>query len=260
MDKFRTQGLGGLPLVLDDLRWFFGRLGTPNEGMYQAFNNLLRGFGDNFIVQGVVASGTTPNVAITEGWVILDGELIKVDAQTGIDTSTDNTFTKVTTFDSRGNKTFQNATIEGTYEKNRAEVSGTGGSLAFNSIPIFKTEKLLADSSIGLVNLRTKVIEIGDWDMSTDASIAVTHGFTAGFQLPNKIRSINVFIRADVGAPIYPLNSLVNPVTGVINGGVNIIGSVTITLSRTDGGVFDNAAWSNDSGFNRGFITIEHEL
>lgn len=132
MDKFKTIGLGGLPLVLDDLRWFFGRLGSPNEGMYQAFNNLLRGFGDNLIVQGVVASGTTPNVAITEGWVILDGELIKVDAQTGIDTSTDNKFVKVTTFDSRGNKTFQNATVEDTYEKNRAVVQGTTGNLSFD--------------------------------------------------------------------------------------------------------------------------------
>ena len=114
MDKFRTIGLGGLPFTLDDFRWFFGRLDAPNEGIYQAFNNILGGFGNNFIVQGVVASGSSPNVAITEGWVLLDGELIKVDAQTGIDTTTDNKFVKVTTFQSGGNKTFQNTTVEDT--------------------------------------------------------------------------------------------------------------------------------------------------
>lgn len=131
MDKLKTSATGGFPFVLDDIRQFLGRL-SGSEGIYQAFNNLLRGFGDNFIVQGVVVSGSSPNVAITEGWVLLDGELIKVDAQTGIDTATDNKFVKVTTFDPRGNKTFQNATIEDTYEKNRAVVQGVSGNLDFN--------------------------------------------------------------------------------------------------------------------------------
>lgn len=133
MDKFKTIAVGGLGLILDDFRWFFGRLTNPNDGMYEAFNNLLRGYGDNFIVQGVVASGTTPNVAITEGWVILDGELIKVDAQTGINTTTNNKFVKVTTFDSRGTKTFLNGSINETYEKNRAVVQGTSGNLDFDA-------------------------------------------------------------------------------------------------------------------------------
>ena len=85
MDKLKTTDLGGFPFVLDDIRQLLGRLTSPaNHGIYQAFNNLLRGFGDNLIVQGVVASGTTPNISITEGWVLLDGELITVVAQTNI--------------------------------------------------------------------------------------------------------------------------------------------------------------------------------
>lgn len=134
MDKLKTISVGGFPLVLDDLRQFFGRLGAPSEGIYQAFNNILRGLGDNVILQGVVVSGTTPNVAITEGWVLLDGELIKVDAQTGIDTTTDNKFVKETTFDSRGTKTFLNGSINETYEKNRAVVQGTSGNLDFDEL------------------------------------------------------------------------------------------------------------------------------
>ena len=150
MDKLKTSALGGFPFVLDDIRWFLGRLDTPNEAIYQAFNNVLRGFGDNQILQGVVVSGTTPNVAITEGWVILDGELLKVEADTGINTGTDNTFTKVTTFDSRGNKDFLNGSNADTYEKNRAVVQGTAGNLALTKNRTFNTwsDFILTDADI----------------------------------------------------------------------------------------------------------------
>lgn len=133
MDKLKTSAVGGFPLLLNDLRQFFGRLGSPSHGIYQAFNNLLSGFGSNMIIQGCFASGTSPNVTLTEGWILLQGELIKVDAQTEINTSTDNKFVKVVTFDPRGTKTFQNSTISETYEKNRAIIQGTSGNLAFDS-------------------------------------------------------------------------------------------------------------------------------
>lgn len=132
MDKLKTSEVGGFPLLLNDLRQFFGRLASPSHGIYQAFNNLFRGFGDNFIIQGCIPSGLTPNISMTEGWIILDGELIKFDAQTNINTSTDDKFKKVTTFDSRGTKTFQNSTINETYEKNRAPIQGLVGNLSFN--------------------------------------------------------------------------------------------------------------------------------
>lgn len=132
MDKLKTTNVGGFPLVLNDLRWFFGRLGTPDEGIYQAFNNLLRGFGDNLIIQGCVEGGAPGAITLTEGWILLDGELIKVDAQTAFNEATDNKFVKGTTFDARGNKEFQNGSIDGTYEKNRADITGTVGNLAYN--------------------------------------------------------------------------------------------------------------------------------
>jgi len=152
MDKLKTSDLGGFPFVLDDIRWLLGRLDAPNEAIYQAFNNVLRGFGDNQILQGVVVSGTTPNVAITEGWVILDGELLKVDAQTGIDTSigNDNTFKKVTTFDSRGNKDFLNGSTADAYEKNRAVVQGEAGNLPLTKNRTFNvwSDFILTNSDI----------------------------------------------------------------------------------------------------------------
>lgn len=155
MDKLRLSGVGGFPLILDDLQFLLGRLSSPDEGIYPALNNLLRGFGDNFIVQGVVASGTSPNVAITAGWVLLDGELVKVDAQTGINTTTDNKFEKVTTFDPRGAKTFLNSSINETYEKNRAVVQGTSGNLDFDSQALGVWQEDAFDTSIYTSNTGT---------------------------------------------------------------------------------------------------------
>ena len=248
MDKFKTIAVGGLGLTLDDFRWFFGRLTAPNEGIYPAFNNLLRGFGDNFIVQGVVASGTTPNVAITEGWVILDGEFIKVAAQTGIDTTTDNKFVKVTTFDSRGNKTFLNGSINDTYESNRAVVQGTTGNLDFDGDTFFDL-KNQADTlpNVGVVVLKKKRIEIGVWNMDSTTTVNITHGLSD----ITKIRSIEVVIFDNTETTVAFLgNKLVNVSSPAIDGGIDFVSTSAVSLKRTNGGTFDSTFFN--SGINRG--------
>ena len=262
MDKFKTfPAVGGLPLVLDDLRWFFGRLGTPNEGMYQAFNNLLRGFGNNLIVQGITVAGSSPTLAISEGWVILNGELLKVDNQFNINTSTDNTFVKVTTFDSRGNKQFQNGSTSDTYEKNRAVVQGTAGSLRFDGDTLVElTTGAATLPDTGRVVLNKKVIEIGDWNMNQssggDSNIFVAHGLAANFI---KIRKVDVMIIRDDSTSIIPLNgSFSENGTDVSGGHVALIDSTNIELVGHTSESFDNTNY-NAASFNRGFITVEFE-
>lgn len=244
MDKLKTIGVGGFPLVLDDLRQFFGRLDDPSEGIYQAFNNLLRGFGDNFIVQGVVASGTTPNVAITEGWVLLNGELIKVDAQTGIDTDTDNKFVKVTTFDSRGTKTFLNGSIEDTYEKNRAIISTTTGNLAFDGDTLETLSGIINTMQDGSDNLRTKTkkIDIGTWDMDSLVLVNIAHGLTL-----SEILTTTVTIIEDSGEKH----------TQRSDGIIIRVDSANVRINRITSGIFDGVDFSGSS--NRGFIIIQYE-
>ena len=245
MDKFKTIGVGGLGLILDDFRWFFGRLTNPNDGIYEAFNNLLRGVGDNFIVQGVVASGTTPNVAITEGWVILNGELIKVDAQTGIDTTTDNKFVKDTSFDSRGTKTFLNGSIEETYEKNRAIISGTTGNLAFNGDTFETLAGIVNTMQDGSANLRTKTkkIDIGIWDMDSLVLVNIAHGLTL-----SKIITTTVTIIEDSGEKH----------TQRSDGIIIRTDSANVRINRITSGIFDSIDFSSSS--NRGFIIIQYEV
>lgn len=260
MDKLVTTDLGGFPFVLDDIRQFLGRLTSPaNHGIYQAFNNLLRGFGDNFIVQGVVLSGSTGAFSITEGWILLSGELIKVDAQGPFDEATDSTFVKVTTFDSRGNKSFLNGSVADTYEQNRAVVSGSGGTLDFDGerITFRSIADHLDDSSVAtIVNIKTKIIELGDWDMDFDTNFNVEHGFAAGFELEKKLRSINIMIRSDDESSHFPLNKV--PTGGVAGGSVSNINNTKIFLTREPGGIFDNTSYDATS-FNRGWATITYQ-
>ena len=256
MDKLKTSDLGGFPLVLDDFREFLGRLTSPaNHGIYQAFNNILGGFGTDFIIQGCVLSGSTGAFSITEGWILLGGELIKVDAQGPFDEAVDGTFTKVTTFDPRGTKTFLNASVNETYEKNRGVISGLAGTLNFDGIRF--AEMRIAEKGSSTVVLKKKVIEIGDWNMDSDVSKLVNHGIsvaTANF------RNVSVMIIDDAGIVLTPLN-FTSSGSVVIQGGIGIVSggiTATVNLFRLTGGVFDSTNY-NATSFNRGWITIEYE-
>lgn len=100
--------------------------------------------------------------------------------------------------------------------------------------------------SVG-VQLLTKTVEIGDWDMDTDGIKAVAHGIGDH----KKIRGISVIIRDDIDTNYSDLK---------ISGGVlaQNIQSVNIGLTRDNAGSFDNPTFDS-TGFNRGWLTITYE-
>lgn len=102
--------------------------------------------------------------------------------------------------------------------------------------------------------LKTKVIEIGDWDMDSNQVVDVAHGLSDY----TKIRTIDVMIRADAGASniILPLNSF-NYISGNTCGGVNLVTSTDIQLRRKAGETFDDPEFDSTS-YNRGWITIQY--
>lgn len=183
MDRLKTTDNGGFPLRLDDFRWMLGQ--ASNHGIYEALNNMLRGFGDNFVVQGCTVSGTSPNVAITEGWIMLSGELLKVDAQSSINTTTDNTFVKQTTFDAAGNKTFQDLSTNDTYQKDRGVVSGTGGTLAHDGVSL---NDLLGLSEWTVIDLQGSTdVKQNDSGIAAGSDQALVQAPQAGSYLRYKI-------------------------------------------------------------------------
>lgn len=93
------------------------------------------------------------------------------------------------------------------------------------------------------------VLEIGDWDMDTDATKTVAHPYDA-----ETIREVKAIIRNEAGTALYQLcghNGAAMPAQ------VDYIDASNIYLKRAAGLDFDNASFSA-TGYNRGWITITH--
>ena len=284
MNRLITTSVGGFPKVLDDLRWFLGQA-IGNQGIYQALNNLLRLFGDNFIVQGATLPG---DGTILEGWVMLDGELLKVDLHSpGADTF----FTKVTTFDPAGDKKAQNGSDIQAYQINRAVVNAGSGNLPLAGvrfedqiIPAIRDQTNSKATQIqnGLIEIATqaetlagtdstralspfsmntrlplvqKVLSIGNWDMNANGS-PVNNPIIHGLSDFTKIRAVDALIFKDLNDDIIPLLS--SDSSGVQEGRIIILPNA-VNLIRRTGGSFQSSSY-NEASFNRGFITIWHTL
>lgn len=105
--------------------------------------------------------------------------------------------------------------------------------------------------------LKTKVIDIGDWDMDTTISIDVAHGLTDR----KKIRGTKVTVRNDSDVSYYDL--LHGDSGGNMDGSLGFLTGTAgfedyIRLIRTTSGFFDTSAFSATS-YNRGWIVIWYE-
>src|SRR6056297_3265562 len=125
---------GGFPIKSDDLRLLFGT-DEFDAGVYNAFNSLLSAFGDNYIVSGCEYNSGTGLIA--EGFVFLNGELLKVDEHP----KTGDYFLKVTSEQTA--RTFKNGSNYNVHRENRAKAISSGGVLKYN-YPIFNPTGVIA--------------------------------------------------------------------------------------------------------------------
>lgn len=144
-------------------------------------------------------------------------------------------------------QTFQSGTV---FEV-KPKVDGIQTRSATGSVSIECEYFSSAGNSV--VNLKTKVVEIGDWDMDTTQFKTVLHGLSDH----KKVRTVNVFINEDIGSLFHPLGLYVDS-TGLLGGGVDYLNSTGVILRRVTGGLYDNANF-NSTPFNRGWITITYE-
>ena len=102
----------------------------------------------------------------------------------------------------------------------------------------------------GSVNsLKTAVINIGDWNMDSTASVVISHGITL-----SNIRAVSALIRNDTDSAYTDLHY--DNSAGTINQGIGIA-SGSMTLYRSTSGVFDNTDYDSTS-YNRGWVTITY--
>ncbi len=107
----------------------------------------------------------------------------------------------------------------------------------------------LVETAIDTINLtKTKVVDIGDWNMDSDISVNPAHGLTLA-----DIRDVSVIIRNDADTHRY---SISHDAAGIAQGRW-FITATTLDLSRTLSGFFDSINFDSTS-YNRGWITITY--
>jgi hypothetical protein len=102
--------------------------------------------------------------------------------------------------------------------------------------------------------IKTKIIDIGDWNMDSNSFVSIAHGLTHG-----KIRSVSALIRNNTESVTY---DLLNYSTGAgdtaVSGDIQLNAAVgTVILNRKATGGFDGASF-NSTSYNRGWITITY--
>jgi hypothetical protein len=281
MDKKLTFSGGEPNINFDDI------LRTPNATR-DALISAFRAFGDNYIIQGV--TGTT---TITAGYIMLGGEILKVDSHTKTNTH----FAKVTTYESGGDKTFNNGTPRQTWQKNRATISASSGTLAYSgakrmpdvlvdtitagtsilapaNLPkattslegiletatateakaLSATNKIITPSTLGDVTGGKITIEINIGDWNMDTTQAIFVNHGLTSVQSKTIRIKSVTIRNDADSIYTALNSVTS---GTVNGGSGNVTATNIALERVSAGLFDQSSYSSTS-YNRGWITLEY--
>jgi len=125
---------------------------------------------------------------------------------------------------------------------------------------VITPEKCMYLSSAGvksIVNVATKIIEIGDWNMNTTPSVTIETGVDY-----DKIIGATALIRDNTGNNRYMINLFGDSADPtLLSGGVGTIsaagGAGKVDLRRRLNGSFDSGSFDSTS-YNRGFITIRY--
>lgn len=97
--------------------------------MFAMMASLAVGTNPNYIIDGcaVTEIGSPPNVswAVTAGYIFLNGEILQVESQSGIYDPVGNrlAYSKVTTYDPKGDITYDDGTPRQTWQKNRGIIT-----------------------------------------------------------------------------------------------------------------------------------------
>lgn len=102
-----------------------------------------------------------------------------------------------------------------------------------------------------------KTVDIGNWDMDTDASTTVAHGLSATEW--KTIRNIQAIVRNDADTEYHMLGHELNDAaTGLLAGAVGLWNSSTVSLARYTTGFYDAATYSTPPSSNRGWVIFEY--
>ena len=125
---------------------------------------------------------------------------------------------------------------------------------SFTTTALTVTPAIIANGGIRtdtVTTIKVKVLNIGDWDMDTDAVKTVAHGLTM-----TKIRGVTCLIRNDTDDVYTPVGQGQDGSAGY-DASISSITS-NVTIAREAAGYFDNTGFDSTS-YNRGWVTITYE-
>lgn len=134
------------------------------------------------------------------------------------------------------------------------QISHKDGNIYVKAISIDFDFKPDIDNAIAtsLDGLITKVINIGDWDMDNTVTLSIAHGLTLA-----NIRQVEVYVRKDSDAGLYPGAVYRLDYYAIINSGYWLTNGTDVLMFRSDTGTFNSADF-NQTSYNRGWIIIKH--
>ena len=219
------------------------------DALYAIFDD-FKDSTEGFIIKGGTVTGVAPNGIIEESIVVLNGKILRLPETTGLSypffiqqaplqeiNGEFNDLIDRPVVDNEFAETAVSAPVSGQYVEVTAAGNYQKGGFA---------KRIIEDN--GTI-LKTKIVEIGDWDMDTNNSVSVAHGLDL-----SKIRGVNIMIRSDDSL----LNGGINQNIGVGQVGAAIgiaVNGTNVIMEREGyGGLNYNA-----TPFNRGWITIQYE-
>jgi hypothetical protein len=279
MKKFSSVDLGGAPIFKNDLRELF------NLEIWDAMQSILSPFNsdsEGIVVYGCAVTANAGNFDISSGIVFLNNEFMRMPAQTN------QSFTKYIVPGTIINdtRTFQDGiTHNVTYDSPAALSGSTPGSGQYITISSLtdlndrRWSNILANKQVATqfqltlealggfrtagsgAYLKTKIIQIGDWNMDSTNSVSIAY---SAYQIPHlKVRSVSIMIFADAAVSGVQVSELNSFAPGVIDLGwyLEADGSgnpVGLNILRTTGGNYDGLAY-NATSYNRGYVTFIYE-
>lgn len=139
MKRFFTENNGGLPFVLDDLRWI-------ESGNIEALKALITPYlapgQTQLILSGCEVTEDSGDLVVSEGYIYIDGEIYHCPVSSVLDEGLDHQFFSVEVLiDPAGDKVFQTTNTFSTYH-NRVAVLSQDDDLPAGSVDISEVKTL----------------------------------------------------------------------------------------------------------------------
>lgn len=181
--------------------------------------------------------------------------------QFGSDSVANNNFRSESTLNLSANITFDGSDyryIDSAAAK-MIQVSRTSAAPSFYTAPSGTAGDIVSFTTykipvvVGSTAMFTKIIDIGDWNMDSTASVTITHGLTL-----SKIRTVSVMVQGDDDLATYPRLFPDTYYSGTNRGFfIGYIDATSVYIERLAASIFD-ATGFDDTSYNRGWITITY--